>query len=508
MRLIPILFVLVHSLQAFAADDQDVNELASDSEIEEISENAKNGNQEAVEELDALVDEAEVEAKKNENRVDPASSNIPLVPASASDPVPVANDSLNPAAESSEGDKVIDQKEFMRPASDFSGAESIDIQSRMKKITEPNLFSGAAPNPGSMRNLASGEAPEEYVVQEGDTLYDICDQLIDEAEYWPKLWSFNPTIENPHFVYPGMRLRFYAGDDKSPPFLQVITDEDILPVAKGALNEAELVREDIGGMLMQSEAPEMTQIIDADELDSLASIDGMFIDVNRGYESKSKLVLIPAFITGEDLPEFGRVVGGSAGSFLADKGQQIILKEQDGLKVGTSYSVVRKGDAIKNSSGEVIGRRYEFIAQLKVMTEDGTQEGVYKGNVLFNRLGVEPDDILVSYRSVRRTVPNKAVVDSRGAEQEVVDFTEPNSVLGGRGSFVFLDQTGGKLQENRTYQVVQNVKVAAGKFLRDELPDTDSKVAQVYILDNKGAAAVGYLVEDSFEVRIGDRIAR
>lgn len=401
----------------------------------------------------------------------------------------------------------LEQAEFMRPASDMSGAQSIDIQNTMKKITEPNLFMGAASNPGTLRNLASGEAPEEYSVNIGDTLYDICDQLIDEADYWPKLWAFNPTIENPHFVYPGMRLRFYAGDDKSPPFLQVVTEDDILPVAKGKISEAELVREDISGMLMRSEIPQGTTILDPSDIDALLRVDHLFVEVGGNYKAKSKDVVIPAFVVSDKIAELGLVVGGSAGSFLVDKGQQIIIKKKDGLAAGTTYSVVRKGDDLRNSKGKVVGVRYEFVAQIQVMTQDQKDDEIFKGVVVFNRLGVEPGDIVIAYRSVKRVVPNELVVDGEGSEQEVVDFSEPHTNLGGRGGFVFLDQSTGKLQEKRTYQILQNVKVAASRFMKDSLPDTDSRVAQVYVLDANGSAALGYLVQDSLEVRIGDRVA-
>jgi hypothetical protein len=401
-----------------------------------------------------------------------------------------------------------DQKDFMRPAWDMTGAQSIDIQSRMKKISEPNLFAGAAPNPGTLRNLASGEAPEEYTVLEGDTLFDICDQLIDEADYWPKLWAFNPTIENPHFVYPGMRLRFYAGDDKTPPFLQVVTEDDILPVSKGQLSEAELVREDLSGMLMRTEISENTSILAPSDLDSILRVDNMFVLVGGNYHNANKSVIIPAFITSEEIPEIGVVIGGSAGSFLVDKEQQIIMEDQKGLKAGTTYSVVRKGDKIKNSKGEDVGIRHEFIAQLRVVSEDKEKKGVFKGEVVFNRLGVEPGDIIIAYRSVKRSVPNATTPDGRGVEQEVVNFTEPGTELGGRGGFVFFDQSAGKLQENTTYRIVQNVRVAASRYLKDQLPDTDSKVAHAYIIDAKGSAALGYIVQDSLEVRLGDRVSR
>jgi len=42
-----------------------------------------------------------------------------------------------------------------------------------------------------------------YVVQEGDTLWDLCDLLFDNPWYWPALWSFNAQITNPHWIFPG-----------------------------------------------------------------------------------------------------------------------------------------------------------------------------------------------------------------------------------------------------------------------------------------------------------------
>lgn len=42
-----------------------------------------------------------------------------------------------------------------------------------------------------------------YVVQKGDTLWDICERVFGQKWYWPTLWSYNPHITNPHWIYPG-----------------------------------------------------------------------------------------------------------------------------------------------------------------------------------------------------------------------------------------------------------------------------------------------------------------
>jgi hypothetical protein len=58
----------------------------------------------------------------------------------------------------------------------------------------------------------SGEADAKtyvHVVVKGDTLWDICDSLYQNPWVWPKVWQLNPHITNPHWIYPGTRLRVY-----------------------------------------------------------------------------------------------------------------------------------------------------------------------------------------------------------------------------------------------------------------------------------------------------------
>lgn len=49
----------------------------------------------------------------------------------------------------------------------------------------------------------SSDSPYRYVVQEGDTLWDIASLFLEQPWRWPEIWQRNPQVENPDLIYPG-----------------------------------------------------------------------------------------------------------------------------------------------------------------------------------------------------------------------------------------------------------------------------------------------------------------
>jgi hypothetical protein len=84
-------------------------------------------------------------------------------------------------------------------------------------------FTGFAPATAqeTSRTIATGSniplapnAPDEYIVKPGDTLWDISKVYLRDPWYWPEIWYVNPQVQNPHLIYPGDVLKLVYIDGK------------------------------------------------------------------------------------------------------------------------------------------------------------------------------------------------------------------------------------------------------------------------------------------------------
>ena len=66
----------------------------------------------------------------------------------------------------------------------------------------------------TMRGSFVGQAPNTHNVRRGDTLWGICGFYFSNPYQWPRIWSYNPQIQNPHWIYPGDQVRLRNGNEQ------------------------------------------------------------------------------------------------------------------------------------------------------------------------------------------------------------------------------------------------------------------------------------------------------
>lgn len=379
---------------------------------------------------------------------------------------------------------------------------------------EQNNFYGASPLPGARKAVARGEAPQIYNVEEGDNLYDICDQLIGDGNYWPKLWSMNPDIANPHFIFPGMQLAFYSGDESNPPLLQVVNEEDMIPVDKGDLKEEELVqhrariqeRQSIISEMVNTDAPPEVVgpaqiMVGQDILDNLIVAGGTF----GGGDVP---ITVPAFLFASRPEKLAKIRTDRIGPTMAGDDKMVLADSYEPLTDKATYTILRPAEKVYHPiTGRFVGYRYDFVANMKV---DGSlDDDMFVGRIFQARTGVLEDDIVVPFVSTKRMIPWNVNVDSPSPNGAVVIATETNETYAsGAGRLVFLNKEPG-ISVGQSYPLFQPPNKRYMDY--DEGARTakyGERIGVVTIIDVTGEAALGYVVHAKREVRVGDRLNR
>ncbi len=89
-------------------------------------------------------------------------------------------------------------------------AQNFPITSGQRSTAEQVAQSGVP-----LSELAPN-APEEYTVKRGDTLWAISGLFLTSAWRWPELWGMNmEEVRNPHRIYPGQQLVLEKSDGRA-----------------------------------------------------------------------------------------------------------------------------------------------------------------------------------------------------------------------------------------------------------------------------------------------------
>lgn len=173
--------------------------------------------------------------------------------------------------------------------------------------------------------LASG-APEEYVVKEGDTLWDIASTFLKDPWYWPEVWYVNPQIQNPHLIYPGDVLA-----------LVMIDGEQRITTVRGSTYR----------LSPQARVTPLTESIASIPYDQISSF------LSKG------MVLEKA--QAEKLPY---ILATRGDHMIASAGNDVYIRGGAPAPMGTRYSVVQVGDELRDpDDNDLLGYQGIYVGE-------------------------------------------------------------------------------------------------------------------------------------------------
>lgn len=192
--------------------------------------------------------------------------------------------------------------------------------------------------------------PERYVVQKGDTLWDIAARFLADPWNWPEIWEVNPQIDNPHLIYPGDVL--------------VLTYEDGRPVLRLERRAAEAA-----GEPGEEPAPEPVERVERPPrerpvvklsprvrelpLDERA-IPTIPVDAVRQFLSR------PRVLSEAEIEAAPYIVSVGKEHLVAGTGFRVYARGMDVEPDATAFTVYRRGEVYRDfPSGEVLG--YEAL---------------------------------------------------------------------------------------------------------------------------------------------------
>lgn len=189
--------------------------------------------------------------------------------------------------------------------------------------------------------------PNRYVVQAGDTLWDIAARFLRDPWRWPDIWYVNPNIANPHLIFPGDEVVLVIKDGK--PQLELRRAGAADTVAESPAAPAESLR-------TVKLSPEVRRQPLVRAVPSIP------------MDNVTPFLTRPGVVTDREWGRSPYVVSSVDQRLIAGSGDRILVR---GLAADgpTRYSIVRKGDTYRakpNDQGEALGIQAIYVGEAVV----------------------------------------------------------------------------------------------------------------------------------------------
>ncbi len=256
--------------------------------------------------------------------------------------------------------------------------------------------------------VATAAKAETYTVVKDDWLFKISKRIFGTGHYYPKIWSLNSFITNPHFIEPGMVLSFTTGSGSKAPEVKLgtFTQDEInaVPGAIGNANPSDLTNfgedakppwvdekanlEKQGVFFQYASEETMEDLTKAGEealnreYESYEPPRNDFDIVipqnydKSGFDKNSRIFYsfkegfyLSTFVSTNIVQDFGSIVNGPDENIFFGKTDRAYVQFDESINAlpGDLFSVYSSGGKVKNPNSDREGYKYTIVAQIKLI---------------------------------------------------------------------------------------------------------------------------------------------
>jgi hypothetical protein len=207
---------------------------------------------------------------------------------------------------------------------------------------------------------------KDYIIQKGDTLWDISQKELNDSFLWPKIWKENPEIKNPDRIYPEQKIR--------------------IPL-----------------YLLQKEVPETKPKPEVEIKPEIIKekpkpVEKLIVPVKKEYLVNKNILIASGYIA-DSVPDVGEIVDSPANKDLLAKGDYAYIKTENPATIGEKFYIIHSVEKVKHPrSGRKLGYLIEILGtgevvennnDTKIIITDSYAE-IQIGNLLDNFYEIKP----------------------------------------------------------------------------------------------------------------------
>jgi hypothetical protein len=335
------------------------------------------------------------------------------------------------------------------------------------------------------RESAPGEV---HTVVRGDTLWDLSQQYLSNPWYWPKVWSYNPEIANPHWIYPGNQVRFFPGGEEAPTQVEQGEPPDVAQPQEISEGSQDQVTPDIA----ESSPVQVTGPI--------------------GYRPKqSASVIHTGFVTQKELEESGDIDSSFSEAKMLSNPDSIYVKFKKGNqpRLQERYIIFHTEAEVKHPNSLF---RYGFLTKIlgTARVTGLSEKGLVTMQIEECWDPITREDLVGPFgEKLGEKISARA--NDRDLKGFVIGTLTPGLTLMGEYHIIVVDKgSSDGVQPGNTFVVVRRQDPLEAQFMNpaenqnDKYPLED--IAQCLAVDVKEKASTCLMTRSIREVAFGDKV--